>query len=767
MKLKRLFMHRFLGIGDDPVEIIFPDDCGITHVRGLNRDRQSMIEGSNRVASNAAGKSTIVEGIVFALTGKTLRKLRRGDRIVHNKFDGGCRVEFEYDNIKVVRTIEPNGVEVWVDGINQTINSSKEKTKERIGQIVGVNFDTLCNILIFGQHNMFSFLEAGEPEKRELVEDLLNLQEYNMYEEIAWDKAKECDKTLERFFDKHTNAGTQLAEQQKLLQHQQQQLANYQQNLTSEIERIKRVLATLPEPDALKAQWDAYNKYIEEKRSLEGKALELGEKRNSVAEEISELTEKMRQDMEGRQPLQEKLAAVDSKFVRLEEMRRSLETSLVSIRNDIHQAENELLDAQRNTERSLEAIVYSENWDQLIKQARKAKEDVEQTINNVRSGNLTDKDICPTCFGVIDIRNAQNVIRKLEIQAQAHEDIVQSHRKSKAKDDERIVLQKNEVKKKFFDVKSAIEGRIASLKLKYTEEQSNIETQYSDAKNKIKSLKEAAQKAITDFEDSVKSKYQPSIVQAERERAFIVKQIDHVRQQITKLQTVAKPSVGLDQIGKIEAEKEANQKLLKDKTDSLGINPYAQIIDQLTANVTKIQADIDALSASIKEQEETKAYYEFWVEAFGKEGIKSFIIDLIIPSLNEQIEFWMQTLYDGAISLKFDKLLNVVMVNNSSGNEMIFGQASGGERKRVDIAIMLAFRQIMKMSTGKDPNILFFDEVAENLDEDGVYTLYQTIETIAKTCRLYVITHNQYLVNMLEKADKILMVKQDGCITKE
>jgi hypothetical protein len=70
--------------------------------------------------------------------------------------------------------------------------------------------------------------------------------------------------------------------------------------------------------------------------------------------------------------------------------------------------------------------------------------------------------------------------------------------------------------------------------------------------------------------------------------------------------------------------------------------------------------------------------------------------------------------------------------------------------RRIDIAIMLAFRQIMKMSTGKDPNIVFFDEVAENIDEEGLAWLYNVLVDVAKSppaCSLS--AHNPGLVSMI------------------
>ena len=195
-------------------------------------------------------------------------------------------------------------------------------------------------------------------------------------------------------------------------------------------------------------------------------------------------------------------------------------------------------------------------------------------------------------------------------------------------------------------------------------------------------------------------------------------------------------------------------------------NPYSDIIQSLTDNVQEVQDKVDTEVGAIRAQEKLLPYYDFWVGAMGNEGIKSFIIEGILPTLNEQIDYWMQLIYQGAISVKFDKFLNVEIKNVASKKGMKrYGQGSGGERRRIDIAIMLAFRQIMKMSTGKDPNIVFFDEVAENIDEEGLAWLYNVLVDLSKASRVYVISHNPGLISLLQGGDTLSIVKKNGAAT--
>jgi exonuclease SbcC len=230
-------MRNFLAVGDEPVEIIFDAKGGITLIRGNNED-------VSYKSSNGSGKSTIIEGIFFGLTGSTLRKLN-GPAIIHNSAASECRVEIEYDDVKIVRTLKrqaktvKSGVEFHLNGVEKTTPSVPE-TNKLIDANRGVNFETLSNILIFGQHNIVSFLDAGEPEKREIIENLMNLREYNQYEQIARDKLKESKASLKGLIETHTLQSGYLAEQTKLIDKQKQVLAEYQCSLTVDIRLWRR-----------------------------------------------------------------------------------------------------------------------------------------------------------------------------------------------------------------------------------------------------------------------------------------------------------------------------------------------------------------------------------------------------------------------------------------------------------------------------------------------------------------------------------------------
>jgi ABC-type Mn2+/Zn2+ transport system ATPase subunit len=66
------------------------------------------------------------------------------------------------------------------------------------------------------------------------------------------------------------------------------------------------------------------------------------------------------------------------------------------------------------------------------------------------------------------------------------------------------------------------------------------------------------------------------------------------------------------------------------------------------------------------------------------------------------------------------------------------------------------------MSNGHKSNLLFFDEVAENLDENGVIGLYNLLCELKKDKTIFIITHNQVLKSLLDSSKTLMVVKEEG-----
>lgn len=174
-----------------------------------------------------------------------------------------------------------------------------------------------------------------------------------------------------------------------------------------------------------------------------------------------------------------------------------------------------------------------------------------------------------------------------------------------------------------------------------------------------------------------------------------------------------------------------------------------------------IQEKKQALREQMLALEKDKTKLENTVKIFSNSGVKSHVLDLVTPFLNEQgnkylamlsgpdmeLTFSTQTpKKDGEMTEKFDvKLTNSVGGDNYKAN-------SEGEKKRADISIALALQDLV-MSRAESPvNFVVYDEVFDALDSVGAENVVTLLKERQKTIKtIFVITHSEHLKPLFDK----------------
>ena len=87
---------------------------------------------------------------------------------------------------------------------------------------------------------------------------------------------------------------------------------------------------------------------------------------------------------------------------------------------------------------------------------------------------------------------------------------------------------------------------------------------------------------------------------------------------------------------------------------------------------------------------------------------------------------------------------------------------SGGEKRKINLSVLLALRDLLSFTDKNQLDLIFFDEVAENLDEEGIQGLHHLLNEIKKTKNVFVITHNKHLKTLLDSAPRITIIKDSG-----
>tara|TARA_Y100000310_G_scaffold120174_1_gene118901 strand:+ start:21699 stop:23312 length:1614 start_codon:yes stop_codon:yes gene_type:complete len=153
----------------------------------------------------------------------------------------------------------------------------------------------------------------------------------------------------------------------------------------------------------------------------------------------------------------------------------------------------------------------------------------------------------------------------------------------------------------------------------------------------------------------------------------------------------------------------------------------------------------------------------FWETAFSEQGLVRYIIRNILSFFNERSNYYLGFLTNGNFTITFSEVLQDEIKNK--GVELAFDALSGGEKKKVSLAVMLALNDLLLL-TGKDrSNVVFFDEIADSLDDEGIKGLYELIQQITGSKRLFVITHNEYLNSLIEDWSDILLVRKKNYVS--
>lgn len=290
-----------------------------------------------------------------------------------------------------------------------------------------------------------------------------------------------------------------------------------------------------------------------------------------------------------------------------------------------------------------------------------------------------------------------------------------------------------------------------------SEEKKNIE------KNKIDLME---QKLVLEKTKAGIEKLDKIINKGEEGLSEVSQKIKLYRGEIGIKSKLEKPESGIKEKVLEERIVEIRKQITSKTKEIEGPSPYVEIVKSAIKEHNEKEKECNKKKREVGKAKTEIPYYKFWVDAFGDKGIRKFIIDGIVPALNSRVSYWLQFLIDNKINMVFNNQLEETIERNpSNGDPFIYYAMSGGERRRLNLAVSQAFAHIMMLSSGSCPSLVFLDEVTSNIDSNGVEGIYSMIFELAKDRQIFITTHNQNLLDMLSGCEVITFHKKDGFTT--
>ena len=146
------------------------------------------------VGTNGAGKSTILDALTFVLFNKPFRKINKSQLVnTTNEKDTLVEVEFEVNNREYIvrRGIKPNKFDIEVNG-ELLHKESDDRLNQKILEenILKVNYKSFTQIVILGSSAFVPFMQLTAPNRRDVIEDLLDIRIFSSMNNFLKDKVR-------------------------------------------------------------------------------------------------------------------------------------------------------------------------------------------------------------------------------------------------------------------------------------------------------------------------------------------------------------------------------------------------------------------------------------------------------------------------------------------------------------------------------------------------------------------------------------------------
>ena len=174
---EKIRWKNFLSTGNQYTEINF------------TKDNTTLIVGTN-----GTGKSTVLDALTFSLFGKPFRKINK-PQLINTVNEKDCKVEVEFvvnaTEWKVVRGIRPNIFEIWKDGkLLDQFSHSADQQKWLEQNVVKMNYKSFTQIVILGSSTFVPFMQLTGNNRREVIEDLLDIKIFSSMNSIIKEKIR-------------------------------------------------------------------------------------------------------------------------------------------------------------------------------------------------------------------------------------------------------------------------------------------------------------------------------------------------------------------------------------------------------------------------------------------------------------------------------------------------------------------------------------------------------------------------------------------------
>lgn len=449
----------------------------------------------------------------------------------------------------------------------------------------------------------------------------------------------------------------------------------------------------------------------------------LEERKNQPSKE--DLTNKINELNKENESLENNKKEINEKIDKIKEENSSKEKEVLTIENEINQLSLKATEKTTvlNTEiynKSLEIEKDSnEKISKLNEEIAKINNEVSASLvqksNNERKlkenkrqiETLKTSDTCPTCGRKFDNVNQEHLIN--EIQKYINENI--------------------ELQKQIDD--------ISNISLEKDKQVQNLRDQVQEIKSNLLNEKSEAIKPYQDKIKEISDTLAIDISNKDKEREEVKKTIKSVDTEIGTLKSIDL-RINQNKANILSIQDQINE-IKEESTES-----YEKLIKDCDKEIVKSMKENEKLQKSCNELEEKIGVATHSISLISRE-FKNYLLKSAIDFLNNRLEYYSSQLFSNdSDKVKFIQDGNKLDIYLG---DAVFESLSGGEKRKVDIIIMLAQKELASGMSNTYSNILILDEVFDGLDSKSIDITSNMLLSVSKDINsMFIVSHKDTVI---------------------
>jgi DNA repair exonuclease SbcCD ATPase subunit len=171
-----------------------------------------------------------------------------------------------------------------------------------------------------------------------------------------------------------------------------------------------------------------------------------------------------------------------------------------------------------------------------------------------------------------------------------------------------------------------------------------------------------------------------------------------------------------------------------------------------------LEIELENIKTEYVDKKEKIEYYDYVHLLLKDNGVKSRIIRKYLPLINQSVNKYLQMM-DFYLNFTLDEEFNE-QIRTPVYEDFSYGSFSEGQKQRINLALLFAWRELAKIKNSANVNLLILDEIFDSsLDSSGIDDFLKIIRYVVKDFNIFVISHKD---GVQDKFDQIMEFEKKG-----